>query len=152
MILEPDEGSADDPSLPEEAPKEHPAEGAPQPEKPTSIPNRHPTGSPGLTGGWMAEGFEPDPANPPDEPAKRTDQVASTARPSSPRSSSARVAPTAPFPEGSFDQEDSSTAPEEPPDLEDTQPSALTGSHSGSAPPSLGELPRRVPERDHSAT
>ena len=96
MSHEPDEGSVDDKPEPKGRPEEQPAEGAHQPDTPSSIPHRHPTGSPGLTGGWMAEADEPD--------------------------------------------------------LGDTQTSSQSAADSGSTPPSLGELPRRVPERDLSAT
>ena len=51
MSHEPDEGSVDDKPEPKGRPEEQPAEGAHQPDTPSSIPNRHPTGSPKLTGG-----------------------------------------------------------------------------------------------------
>ena len=60
MSHEPDEGSVDDKPAPKGGPDEQAAGGASQPEIPSSIPDRHPTGSPGLTGGWMAEADEPD--------------------------------------------------------------------------------------------
>ena len=37
-------------------------------------------------------------------------------------------------------------------DQGETQPSAESGTDPGAAPPPLGELPQRVPERDLSAT
>src|SRR3970282_28854 len=95
MSHEPNEGSVDDKPAPKGGHEEQPAEGAPQPDTPRSIPHRHPTGSPGLTGGWMAEG----------------------------------------------DEQDSG----------ETQPSAEPETDPAAALPSLGDLPRRVPERDLSA-
>lgn len=136
-----DEAQPDD-SPPDEVHEDDPGgrlrkltEGEPQPSE--SVPDRHPTGSPGLTGGWMAgsfEGGEPtppvvDPAETaPDQPADAGSQATTGA------------------PGGSDVQTDSQATTAAGPRA-DTEPSDST-----EPPPLFDDLPQRVPERDLGAT
>ena len=99
----------------------------PEPDELPVIPHRHPTGTPGLTGGWMAES------------AAEQEELETEPSPASGVGTGGRME------EAATEQEELETAP---------SPASGQGAGStGLTPPPLSEvLPERVPERDLSAT
>ena len=167
--LEPDsgEGSSEELSHLDEQPGDQhqrqsepdsPQEAPPfiEPEQPNDepvVPHRHPTGTPGLTGGWMAasaaeQGLGGAPASEADEKSEAEQDLGDAPTSGAEQKSEAEqdVATPSSGPEFEIDQEAETEPLIVPPLSEGATPENMA------PPPSSEVLPDRVPERDPSST